>query len=207
MDLAFRCSCRVCRRSSGCVVGYGSEGVRSVCPQGVRSGARDGTPPYRAVSRVAAVGQAAARGASPQRRDPVRLAPEPPAGTDGAHFPDRSPVFIADSALKCYGEVMEMAVYIAIRRDLKMRRGKEIAQGVHAVAKLGYVEGAPVVVVQVADGVALSGLATEAGQHGVPSAVTRDAGKTEVAAGTMTAIAIGPVEKGRLPKLSAAELY
>lgn len=102
---------------------------------------------------------------------------------------------------------MEKAVYVAIRRDLKMRRGKEIAQGVHAVAKLGYAEGLPLVVVQIADGIGMSGLATEAGQNGVPYAVTRDAGRTEVSAGTMTAIAIGPVEKGRLPKLSAAELY
>lgn len=102
---------------------------------------------------------------------------------------------------------MEKAVYVAIRRDLKMRRGKEIAQGVHAVAKLGYVEGAPLVVVQVPDGIALSALMTEASQYGVPAAATRDAGRTEVAAGTMTAAAIGPVEKGRLAKLSAAELY
>jgi len=101
----------------------------------------------------------------------------------------------------------EEAVYVAVRRDLKMRRGKEIAQGVHAVAKLGYVEGAPLIVLQVADGIAMSALATEAGQQGVPYAVTRDAGRTEVPSGTMTAIAIGPVAKGRLPKLAAAELY
>ena len=101
----------------------------------------------------------------------------------------------------------EQAVYIAIRRDLKMRRGKEVAQGVHAVATLGYVEGAPLIVLQVPSGIELSALATEASQAGVPYAATRDAGRTEVAPGTMTAIAIGPVEKGRLPKLSAAELY
>lgn len=101
----------------------------------------------------------------------------------------------------------EQAVYVVIRRDLKMRRGKEIAQGVHAVAKLGYVEGAPLVVVQVPDGVALSRLVTEASQHGIGNAVTRDAGRTEVVPGTMTAAAIGPVEKGRLPMLSQAELY
>jgi PTH2 family peptidyl-tRNA hydrolase len=101
----------------------------------------------------------------------------------------------------------EEAVYVVIRRDLKMRRGKEIAQGVHAVAKLGYVEGAPVVVVQAADGIALSRMITEASQQGVKCAVTRDAGRTEVAPGTMTAAAIGPVGKGRLPLLSEAELY
>lgn len=101
----------------------------------------------------------------------------------------------------------EAAVYVVIRRDLKMRRGKEIAQGVHAVAKLGYVEGAPLVVVQAADGIALSALLTEAAQAGIRYAVTRDAGRTEVRPGTITAAAIGPVAKGALSKLSAAELY
>lgn len=100
-----------------------------------------------------------------------------------------------------------MAVYIVIRRDLKMRRGKEIAQGVHAMARLGYVEGAPLIVVQANDGIALSRLLTEALEHNVGHAATRDAGRTEVAPGTMTAAAIGPVEKGRLPLLSGAELY
>src|SRR5262245_34767590 len=100
----------------------------------------------------------------------------------------------------------EEAVYVAIRRDLRMRRGKEIAQGVHAIAKLGYVEGAPIVVVQVADFDALCELSYEAETAGVSWALTQDAGRTEVAAGAVTAIAIGPVEKGRLAKLSAAEL-
>lgn len=100
-----------------------------------------------------------------------------------------------------------LAVYVAIRRDLKMRRGKEIAQGIHAVAKLGYVEGAPLVVVQVPDDDALYGLSVEASAYRVRWAVTVDAGRTEVPTGTITAIAIGPVEKGRLPRLTAAELY
>lgn len=59
----------------------------------------------------------------------------------------------------------EEAVYVVIRRDLKMRRGKEIAQGVHAVARLGYVEGAPLVVVQAADGIRPVGTA-DRGQPG-----------------------------------------
>ena len=101
----------------------------------------------------------------------------------------------------------EQAVYVIIRRDLHMRRGKEIAQGIHAMNRLGYVEGAPLIVLQCADGIALSGLLTEAMQAGVPHAATRDAGRTEVKPNTMTAAAIGPVEKGRLPKLSATELY
>lgn len=130
-----------------------------------------------------------------------------PLANQWAAFPRRSRKTLADSETFVYLNRMEKAVYVVIRRDLKMRRGKEIAQGVHAVSKLGYVEGAPLVVLQVADGIALSGLLTEASQAGVPHAATRDAGRTEVAPGTMTAAAIGPVEKGRLAKLSAAELY
>lgn len=102
---------------------------------------------------------------------------------------------------------MEQAVYVVIRRDLKMRRGKEIAQGIHAVAKLGYVEGAPLVVLQAPDYEALTLYAGEAEIAGVPWAKTQDAGRTEIVPGTVTAIAIGPVAKGLLPHLSTAELY
>jgi len=103
--------------------------------------------------------------------------------------------------------VSEDAVYVIVRRDLKMRRGKEIAQGVHAVAKLGYVQGAPLVVLQAENLLELVILANEASASDVPVAMTRDAGKTEVDPGTVTAAAIGPVAKGRLPLLSAAKLY
>lgn len=101
----------------------------------------------------------------------------------------------------------EQAVYVVIRRDLKMRRGKEIAQGIHAVAKLGYVEGAPLIVLQCAGAIELSAMMTQANIAKVPYAATRDAGRTEVAPRTMTAAAFGPVEKDRLPLLQAAELY
>jgi peptidyl-tRNA hydrolase, PTH2 family len=101
----------------------------------------------------------------------------------------------------------EQAVYVVIRRDLKMRRGKEIAQGIHAMAKLGYVEGAPLVVLQATDWDHMSALSYEAERADVPYRYTRDAGRTEVEPNTITAMAIGPVEKGRLPLLSAAELY
>ena len=102
---------------------------------------------------------------------------------------------------------MEAAVYIVIRRDLKMRRGKEIAQGIHASAKLGYAEGLPVIVVQAADEAHLGAILAEAQASRVPFAVTADAGRTEVAPGTWTAAALGPVAKGALPLLAAAQLY
>lgn len=101
----------------------------------------------------------------------------------------------------------EKAVYVAIRRDLRMRRGKEIAQGIHAVALLGYVEGAPLVVVQVGSLDELMSIADEARAAGVGAALARDAGLTEVAPGSVTAGAFGPVEKGRLATLAGATLY
>ena len=101
----------------------------------------------------------------------------------------------------------ETAVYVVIRRDLKMRRGKEIAQGIHAVAKLGYVQGVPLIVLQVENLLELAILMTEASSAGVSTVATRDAGRTEVEPGTITAAAIGPVVKGRLPMLSATKLY
>lgn len=101
----------------------------------------------------------------------------------------------------------EQAVYVVIRRDLKMRRGKEIAQGIHAVAKLGYVPGLPLIVLQAANLFELAGMIGEAQDRGVPTAYTNDAGHTEVEPGTITAAAIGPVAKGRLSLLAAAPLY
>jgi peptidyl-tRNA hydrolase, PTH2 family len=98
-------------------------------------------------------------------------------------------------------------VYVVIRRDLKMRRGKEIAQGIHAVARLGYVEGAPVVVLQAPDYEAMKLYAGEAAMADVPCAFTKDAGRTEVEPGTVTALAIGPVHRYRLKHLSEAPLY
>lgn len=101
----------------------------------------------------------------------------------------------------------EFAVYIIVRRDLKMRRGKEIAQGIHAMAQLGYVPGLPLIVLRAETLDEILSIIDEAADAGVPTAFTRDAGKTEVPSGTLTAAAIGPVEKGRLLGLKGAQLY
>jgi PTH2 family peptidyl-tRNA hydrolase len=103
--------------------------------------------------------------------------------------------------------VGEQSVYVLIRRDLHMRRRKEIAQGIHAVAALGYVVGAPLIVLQVDDLIHLTGLTFRAELAGVPFAFTRDAGRTEVEPGTITAAAIGPVAKGKIGGLADAKLY
>ena len=101
----------------------------------------------------------------------------------------------------------DKSTYVLVRRDLKMRRGKEIAQGIHAVGGLGYTHGSPVIVLQAEDEQHLVDLANEAHACRVPFHLVHDAGKTEVDPGTMTAIAIGPVEKGFLGLLTIAALY
>ena len=101
----------------------------------------------------------------------------------------------------------ETAMYVVVRRDLKMRRGKEIAQGIHAMARLGYVAGLPLVVLRAESEQHLGEIVAEATGAGISWAWTTDAGLTEVAPGTITAAAIGPVAKGALSLLAAAELY
>lgn len=116
--------------------------------------------------------------------------------------------------------MIEYKQVIIIRRDLWMRRGKEIAQGAHASvnAALGEAETADVaawldsggkkIVVKVRsenDLLALQGRAKEAK---LPSYLVRDAGKTEVTAGTATALAIGPANSEDIDVITGElELY
>lgn len=98
-------------------------------------------------------------------------------------------------------------IYVIIRRDLGMRRGKEIAQACHAVLALGAPDVGPLIALQAPDEKALLALHYEASNEDVMTYVVYDAGHTEVNPGTVTCVAIGPVEKGRLPLLSQAALY
>jgi len=79
--------------------------------------------------------------------------------------------------------------YILIRKDLKMRRGKEIAQACHAVLGLGLPDAATVTL-QCEDKYDLSVSCGLAAERGWPYFIVRDAGHTEVKAGTMTCAAI-----------------
>lgn len=101
----------------------------------------------------------------------------------------------------------EPTIYVIMRRDLGMRRGKEIAQACHAVLGLGAPDDGPLVGLQVPEKADLLALVQEAIDAGVGHYMVHDAGHTELPAGTLTCAAIGPVEKGRLPLLSAGRLY
>lgn len=92
---------------------------------------------------------------------------------------------------------------IVLRRDLSMSRGKYIAQGAHA--SLGAYESASNDIIdawkdegqkKIALGVdgreALESLVREAQARDLPTHLVHDAGQTELAPGTMTALGIGP---------------
>ena len=80
-------------------------------------------------------------------------------------------------------------IYIFMRRDLKMRRGKEIAQACHAVMGLGEPD-CPVITLKAASEDDLLGIERTAREHGRKSHLVRDAGLTELAPGTPTCIAV-----------------
>lgn len=84
-------------------------------------------------------------------------------------------------------------VYIFVRRDLKMRRGKEIAQACHALERLGAPAGLPKIVCKVQS-------EEELRIRCAGGILISDAGCTEVPPGTLTCGAI-------LAEVSEGELY
>lgn len=120
---------------------------------------------------------------------------------------------------------------IIIRKDLKMRRGKEIAQGAHASmmflikivkdrATVATPEITPEmaewingrftkVVLQVADGVTLLGCYQRAFLNNIPVSIVTDNGDTEFhGVPTTTAVAIGPERSSKLdPLFGMLRLY
>jgi PTH2 family peptidyl-tRNA hydrolase len=101
---------------------------------------------------------------------------------------------------------------IVVRRDLGMRAGKAAAQVAHAavtgtvrVARSHpqwfsgwWAEGQPKVVVQVPGEADLAAVWEAASADGLPVALIRDRGLTQVPAGTATCLAIGPAPAERV---------
>jgi len=81
------------------------------------------------------------------------------------------------------------AIYIFVRRDLKMRRGKEIAQAAHAVIGLR-ADDRRIITLKANSEQDLLGLAAQSEADGRPYCLVRDGGHTEVPEGTPTCIAI-----------------
>ena len=80
-------------------------------------------------------------------------------------------------------------IYIFMRRDLKMRRGKEIAQACHAVMGLGAAD-RPVITLKATSEDSLLGVERLARGWGLKSYLVRDAGRTEIPPNTPTCIAV-----------------
>ncbi|MCX6820823.1 MAG: peptidyl-tRNA hydrolase Pth2 [Candidatus Aenigmarchaeota archaeon] len=103
---------------------------------------------------------------------------------------------------------------IIVRKDLGLGAGKTAAQVAHAsvgaMKKAGEraadeweSEGSKKVVLKV-DGIAeLMELKKKAGERKLPVFLVRDAGLTQVEAGTVTCLGIGPAEEGRIDELTS----
>ena len=115
----------------------------------------------------------------------------------------------------------ESKLYIVMRSDLKMSRGKEIAQAIHAfrfmpirAAEIGpygrtfstSAHEMAVICVRADSETALREIIAETVLNGDPVSPVHDAGHTHNAPGTLTCAALGPMMRCG-PLLSAARLY
>lgn len=102
---------------------------------------------------------------------------------------------------------------IVVRKDLKMDKGKLAAQAAHASLEAykkadaddvaaWEAEGMKKVVVTASDVKELMAIKELAKEAKLPYAVIRDAGKTQLEPGTVTAMGIGPAEEGRLDRIT-----
>jgi len=102
---------------------------------------------------------------------------------------------------------------IVFRKDLKLSTGKRVVQGCHAAVEVlaraapadvaaWKQEGGKKVVLEVADEAALVQLFQDAKDLKLPAALIKDAGLTEIPPGTITAVGLGPVETGKIDKLT-----
>jgi len=102
---------------------------------------------------------------------------------------------------------------IVIRSDLKLSKGKLSVQAAHAsleaykktdkaIRSAWDDSGSKKVVVKIEDLKGLMEIYEEAKRLKLPASLIRDAGRTELAAGTVTAVGIGPCEEGIVDKVT-----
>jgi peptidyl-tRNA hydrolase, PTH2 family len=108
-----------------------------------------------------------------------------------------------------------MKLAVVVRADLDMGRGKIAAQVAHAavgavLAALGtddlaawLRDGQPKVVLKVTSLGQLEDVIQQAGAAGLPVQSVADAGRTQVAPGTLTCCAVGPAESQRVDEITA----
>lgn len=108
---------------------------------------------------------------------------------------------------------MALKQVLILRTDLEMGKGKLVAQGAHAslsayrkasadARDAWEAAGAPKIALKAADEEALLALAAAARAAKLPHALIHDAGHTQVAPGTATALGIGPAPEASIDKLT-----
>ena len=110
---------------------------------------------------------------------------------------------------------MAVKLALVVRADLGMGRGKIAAQVAHAAVAAvlatsrsrdfaaWLAEGQPNVVLKVASADELLDVARRAGAAGLPVELIQDAGRTQVAPGTVTCCAVGPADSARIDPVTA----
>ena len=104
---------------------------------------------------------------------------------------------------------------IIIRQDLKLPKGKSAAQAAHAsvravlnsdkkIVQDWSDEGMAKIVLKTENEKSLLKLFQEAKDHGIKTAMITDAGKTVVAPGTKTCIALGPDEEEKIDEITSS---
>ncbi len=169
-------------------------------------------------------GALAALGAAATAEDAVELL----LAAGGGDAADARAAAAADAAADARADARSAAaaaprlkLVIVLRGDVGMSPGKAAAQAAHAALKAARAApradaaawaaaGEPIVVVRAPavpaatpDG-GLSALAAAARAAGVAAAAVRDAGRTQVPAGTMTALAVGPAPEPAVDALTGA---
>jgi len=102
---------------------------------------------------------------------------------------------------------------ILIRQDLKLPKGKACAQAAHAsveavlkapeeIFKAWRQTGMAKIVLKVKDVKQLTSLFQQAKDNNLPASLITDAGRTVIAPGTKTAVAIGPADEEEIDKLT-----
>ncbi len=108
-----------------------------------------------------------------------------------------------------------MKQVIVIRSDIKMGKGKLAAQCCHASVssvlktnktkiKKWELEGQKKVVLKARSLEELTALKRKCDRLGLTSSIVSDAGRTELAAGTITALAIGPDDEKKIDKVTGS---
>jgi peptidyl-tRNA hydrolase, PTH2 family len=108
---------------------------------------------------------------------------------------------------------MALKQVIIIRADLKLPKGKMAAQAAHASVEAAFraekdfvkewrMTGSAKIVVKVEDKKELYKFSQMAKDAGIATALITDAGKTVIAPGTETCVAIGPDEEDRIDRIT-----